>query len=171
MGYVLKVAAFAGALVWVTFTMGASIEVGRYLVLALCVLSVVLAIIDCWKLDRWPVVKRHVFAEPGVPGPHTRVIDDPQPWWQRTWLIKRRSDFESMPRFYGIAWHLHAAPAVIIAPVPFNMVLGIAFDLWSFMCYGWRYSCPTSPHRAYRAGIDEGRREGYELAMREKNLR
>lgn len=71
---------------------------------------------------------------------------------QKEWKVVRYLDSCMVgPRLYGVAWRTYHRDGAYIAPVPLNIIIGVLYDAWQFMRYGWR-RMPLSPWAAYAQG-------------------
>jgi hypothetical protein len=76
-------------------------------------------------------------------------------------LVRRIDQGEIIPRGYGIAWLRWGSPHAVIMPVPLNLIAGALRRAWF-----WG-KVPRvlfdDPRAAYRAGLQEGRRQQAEM--------
>jgi len=73
-------------------------------------------------------------------------------------VIRKVAMGENIPGFYGIAWVTYNAPVAYCAPVPLNLVIGLARGVWFWLRHGWRDMAVTT-HAAYAQGLQKGREQ------------
>lgn len=74
---------------------------------------------------------------------------------KRLHIVKRISEGQLLPPFYGVAWVVWYSNEAICLPVPLNLIAALAREAWLFCKHGWR-----PMHRSPRAAYDQGRIDG-----------
>lgn len=66
-------------------------------------------------------------------------------------LLKRVSEGEVMPEWYGVAWHENYERVTVCAPVPLNLAIAACRGVWHWMRWGYK-PVRISPREAYAQG-------------------
>lgn len=75
---------------------------------------------------------------------------------RRIQIIKRVSEGEILPPFYGVAWVDWLSNSAMCMPVPLNLVAQVLREVW-FACKGGWQEVPRNPRAAYAQGFKDGR--------------
>lgn len=84
-------------------------------------------------------------------------------WLRRISAIRFVRDGHVFPEGYGIAWYRPDAPEAVIAPVPWNRLIG-----WAYRLY-WRLKTQIDDgplQLAFRAGVDGARKDWAQVEAR-----
>lgn len=71
-------------------------------------------------------------------------------------MIKRISDGEIIPAWYGCAWRDWASNRMVCLPVPLNVLASYARGAYMWLRFGFM-PVPSNPRDAYAQGLRDGR--------------
>lgn len=73
-------------------------------------------------------------------------------------IVRRLKPGEIAPPFYGIAHRDWVSNDVLVAPVPLNIVIYAAVNLWAFLRWGY-LPISLNPRQAFDQGYRKGKGE------------
>lgn len=71
-------------------------------------------------------------------------------------FIKKVSQGDLLPPFYGVAWYDYMRGRCVCLPVGLNLIAAAARAAWIFIKHGGR-QLPMDPRAAYEQGLQDGK--------------